>query len=210
MKTLTRDDFWPLAEATLLNPDHWALTDDVEEVRLVADEERTASADAARLLAAPAEEPMAEALFSSACRALGLDAFEVPIPGVDDDLPLEEITWTAGLYRAFLESLAPTGVEGLLERIRTRSGWRARFYEAAAALREDLPPALPTDRSEASAPEGEPFTLAEASVALRIHPKTTERYLRSGELKGGRVGRRWRIPRASVGEFLRTARSTER
>lgn len=37
------------------------------------------------------------------------------------------------------------------------------------------------------------LTLQEAARELRLHDETVRRYLRSGELEGDYVGRRWRI-----------------
>lgn len=206
MKSLTWEDWAPRALALLKSPDSDVLLADPEDLADVRDGCLRIVSDIDRLAVAPDDEGMPDGgLFFALCDELRVDVFAQSVPGVPDDLPPDEIPWTAGLYRALVAEL---GCEDVLPTVRLRAAWRARFYEAGAAIRAEVPP--PIDGALPSAPEEVPLTLAEASVALGIHPKTTERYLRSGELRAGRVGRRWRIPRSSVDAFLRSASAKER
>ena len=209
MKELTLEDFRPLVAAMFDTGLSWALTDALEEVRLVADEQRTAIAESRRLTTdAPDGEPATDALFFAMCDTFKLDPFGIGIPGVPDDRSLEEITWTLGLYRALFAEVFPDPDSQAiaLERIRNRSAWQALFHDAAAALREDDPPPPPDGCLPELDELAQPLTLAETAAALGIREETVGRYLKSGELRGGRVGRRWRIPRAAVDAFLRGGR----
>lgn len=200
MARLTWDDLKPIATALLQSPDRDVLVGHLDDLAYIRERCMGVVAAVDRLAEARDDEQMGDGdLLFALCDELKLDVFEQPVPGVPDDLPIEEISWTAGLYRALIAEL---GCAEVLPTIRLRAAWRARFYEAGAAIRAKTPP--PLDRALPSAPEGPALTLAEASVALGCHPKTMERYLRSGELPAGRVGRRWRIPRSSVEAFLRS------
>ncbi|MDA8217420.1 MAG: helix-turn-helix domain-containing protein [Chloroflexota bacterium] len=46
------------------------------------------------------------------------------------------------------------------------------------------------------------LTVEEAAQYLRVHEQTVYQLLRTGQLKGAKVGRVWRIHRASVDAFL--------
>lgn len=204
--TLTWDDQKPFVEFILTHPELMPLVLDLEDIRHERERALLVVSEVDRLADAPDDEPMGEEglLFDALCGELSRDPFEVDIPGVPGDLPLEEIPWTAGLYRALVAELK---CADMLPVVRRRAGWRGRLYEAGAALRAETPP--PLEGAVPSDPEGPAMTLAEASAALGCHPKTTERYLRSGELRAGRVGRRWRIPRSSVDSFLRRGSAKE-
>ena len=204
MSDLTLEDLRPLISAMFANPDWSALTDHPDSLREEASSERTAIADADRVLTAPDDEAMTSDLLHALSRALGFDPFEVDIPGIAGDLPLEEIVWTAGRYRALLGTLTPHGIDRPLLLVRNRSEWRARFYEAAHALRTYSPtaPLLPPPAA-AEVPSEGALSVDQASKLLRFHPKTTLRYLRSGELRGEHVGRRWQIRREDVAAFER-------
>jgi excisionase family DNA binding protein len=43
---------------------------------------------------------------------------------------------------------------------------------------------------------------AEVAQILRVTVRTVERYCSQGKLRGVKVGRRWRIPRAALEDFL--------
>lgn len=209
MKELTLEDFRPLVAAMFETGLTWALTDAVEDVRQVAEDEREAIAEAWRVQSdAPDDEPATGRLFDAACGAHDLDPYGVGIPGVPDDLDLDRIHWTLGIYRGFFAEVfpGPDGPAAALERIRNRSAWRALFHDAAAALREDDPPPPPDGCIPEPGALAPAYTLTEAAAALGIREETVGRYLKSGELRGGRVGRRWRIPRSSVEAFLRGGR----
>lgn len=47
------------------------------------------------------------------------------------------------------------------------------------------------------------ITVEEAARALRVHPRTIRRICERGELRAIRVGRQWRIDRASFEEYYR-------
>ncbi len=51
------------------------------------------------------------------------------------------------------------------------------------------------------------LTRNEVAVALRVHPKTVERWLKNGFLKGFKLGKGktslWRIPEEAIAEFLK-------
>lgn len=200
MKRLTWEDLRPLAFALLKSPDHDVLVNHLDDLADIRDTCLRVVATVDRLTDAPDDEPMGDGdLLYALCAELKLDVFAQRVPGMPDDMVIEEIPWTAGLYRALIAEL---GCAAALSTVRLRAAWRARFYEAGAAIRAEVPP--PLEGVFPRAPEGRALTLAEASSALGCHPKTTERYLRSGELRAGRVGRRWRIPRSSVDAFLRS------
>ncbi|MHB1045794.1 MAG: helix-turn-helix domain-containing protein [Thermoanaerobaculia bacterium] len=201
----TWDDLKPLALALLRSPDHDVLVNHLDDLADRRDTCLRVAATIDRLAGTPDEEPMGDGdLFYALCDELKLDIFSQRVPGVPDDMVIEEIPWTAGLYRALIAEL---GCAEVLATVQRRAAWRARFYEAGAAIRAEIPPPL---AGALESTPGEPtLTLAEASVAIRCHPKTTERYLRSGELRAGRVGRRWRIPRSSIDAFLRSGATKE-
>jgi excisionase family DNA binding protein len=46
------------------------------------------------------------------------------------------------------------------------------------------------------------LTVGEAAEYLRLHEQTVYHLLRSGQLKGARIGRVWRIHRATLEAFL--------
>ena len=46
------------------------------------------------------------------------------------------------------------------------------------------------------------YNLEEIAEALRIHPETAARLLRSGELPGRKIGREWRISLRAVEDWL--------
>lgn len=54
----------------------------------------------------------------------------------------------------------------------------------------------------------EVLTLNEVAKLLRVHPRTVERWLRSGSLKGYKLGEGrtslWRISRENLNKFLET------
>lgn len=205
VKRLTWDDLKPLATALLTHPDHDVLVAHLDDLADIRDGCLNVVASIDRLALAPDDEPMGDGdLLYALCDELKLDVFEQRVPGVPDDMLIEEIPWTAGLYRALVGEL---GCADVLPTLRLRAAWRARFYEAGAAIRAEIPP--PLEGALPSASDGPALTLAEASVAIGCHPKTTERYLRSGELRAGRIGRRWRIPRSSVDAFLRAGVAKE-
>ena len=47
------------------------------------------------------------------------------------------------------------------------------------------------------------FTVAEAARYLRVHEQTVYSLLRSGRLKGVKVGREWRIHKEALDEYLK-------
>lgn len=47
------------------------------------------------------------------------------------------------------------------------------------------------------------YTVDEAAAALKIHPQTVRALLRSGELRGIKRGRAWRIPESALTETSR-------
>lgn len=211
MRETTLQDWAPLIQAMFKNPDWGVLTDHVDDLLDIAARERQAIADAGRVLTLPDDEPMGAELFWSLSRALDFDAEEVSIPGVPDDLSLDEIVWTAGLYRGFLESVTAHGIDRPLVLVKHRSEWRARFYEAAHAIRTYSPTAplalpAPIEGAVEGADAGT-LTVDEASALLGFHAKTVLRYLRSGELAGKIVERRWRIRREDVSAFNRLLKS---
>lgn len=53
------------------------------------------------------------------------------------------------------------------------------------------------------------YTLEEIAEALRIHPETAAKLLRTGELPGRKIGREWRISPKAVEEWLASGHDTE-
>jgi excisionase family DNA binding protein len=47
------------------------------------------------------------------------------------------------------------------------------------------------------------FTVAEAAKYLKVHEQTIYKLLRSGKLKGAKVGKDWRIHKDILDEFLK-------
>ena len=45
------------------------------------------------------------------------------------------------------------------------------------------------------------YTKKEAAEVLGVHPKTVERYLLSGKLKGARLGKAWKISEDDIQAF---------
>jgi excisionase family DNA binding protein len=52
--------------------------------------------------------------------------------------------------------------------------------------------------------DGEPkvYTIEEAAAILKVHPRTINRLLERGELRGFRVGRVWRISREALDAYI--------
>ena len=48
---------------------------------------------------------------------------------------------------------------------------------------------------------------AEVARILRVTVRTVERYCKEGKIRAVKIGRRWRIPRSCLEEFLKTERS---
>ena len=46
------------------------------------------------------------------------------------------------------------------------------------------------------------LSIVEVCRLLGVHRNSVEKWLRSGKLKGGRVGKLWRIPKSSLEEFM--------
>jgi len=46
------------------------------------------------------------------------------------------------------------------------------------------------------------FTVEEVSEILKVTTLTLRRYLRSGELKGSKIGGQWRISQEQINDFL--------
>lgn len=63
------------------------------------------------------------------------------------------------------------------------------------AKRVDMAVKLPKD-------EGQPLTIEEAAVYLRCGINAVYEALRSGRLKGGKIGRSWRITREAINKYL--------
>jgi excisionase family DNA binding protein len=57
------------------------------------------------------------------------------------------------------------------------------------------------------------LTREEVATYLRVHPRTVERWLKSGSLKGYKLGKEktslWRIPENEVNKFLEKHASTK-
>jgi excisionase family DNA binding protein len=49
---------------------------------------------------------------------------------------------------------------------------------------------------------------AEVARILRVTTRTIERYCKQGKLRAVKVGRRWRIPRSALEDFLRQGGSS--
>jgi excisionase family DNA binding protein len=49
---------------------------------------------------------------------------------------------------------------------------------------------------------------AEVARILRVTPRTIERYCKQGKLRAVKVGRRWRIPKSALEDFLRQGGSS--
>jgi excisionase family DNA binding protein len=66
-------------------------------------------------------------------------------------------------------------------------------------------------KTRAVAREIEPigYTLEEIAEALRIHPETAAKLLRTGELPGRKIGREWRISPKAVEEWLASGHDDE-
>ena len=58
-------------------------------------------------------------------------------------------------------------------------------------------------RERGISPEFELLTCEEAAAFLRVHERTVGRLLKSGQLRGVKVGRQWRIRRADLEAFVR-------
>jgi excisionase family DNA binding protein len=52
-------------------------------------------------------------------------------------------------------------------------------------------------------PEQTDLTTEEAAARLRVPVETVQAWLRSGQLRGYRVGRLWRVPLAALDDFCR-------
>ncbi len=50
--------------------------------------------------------------------------------------------------------------------------------------------------------EQEYLTVAEAAALLKVAPNTIRDWLKSGELKGSKIGRLWRIRQCDLDEFI--------
>ncbi len=50
--------------------------------------------------------------------------------------------------------------------------------------------------------ELEVLTLEEVAELLRVHTQTAKKLLETGELRGRKVGRQWRVTRAEVERYL--------
>ena len=50
------------------------------------------------------------------------------------------------------------------------------------------------------------FTKKEAAEILGFHPRTIERYLLAGKLKGARLGKLWKISMDDINEFYEAAK----
>lgn len=46
------------------------------------------------------------------------------------------------------------------------------------------------------------LTVDEAAAILKVAPNTIRDWLKSGKLKGGKIGRLWRIKRADIDELV--------
>jgi len=51
------------------------------------------------------------------------------------------------------------------------------------------------------------YTPEEVAELLRVSPRTVQRWLAQAKLHGVKVGRLWRIPKASLDRFLETGGS---
>lgn len=51
----------------------------------------------------------------------------------------------------------------------------------------------------------ENYTVHETASLLRVAPKTIRRLIRRGDLNAYKVGGRWRINRAAIGELMKGA-----
>jgi excisionase family DNA binding protein len=47
------------------------------------------------------------------------------------------------------------------------------------------------------------YTIEEVAAILKVHPRTINRLLERGELRGVKVGRLWRIPEEALTAYLR-------
>ena len=50
------------------------------------------------------------------------------------------------------------------------------------------------------------YTIEQVAEILQVNPRTVNRLLERGELKGRRVGRLWRIPQEALDAYLRGGR----
>jgi len=50
------------------------------------------------------------------------------------------------------------------------------------------------------------YSKKEAAAVLGLNPKTVERYLLSGKMKGAKLGRTWRISEDDINSFYETMR----
>jgi len=48
-----------------------------------------------------------------------------------------------------------------------------------------------------------PYNVVEVSEILRVHPNTILALLKAGKLRGGKIGREWRVTPAALDEYLR-------
>jgi excisionase family DNA binding protein len=46
------------------------------------------------------------------------------------------------------------------------------------------------------------LTVRETSQLFKVHPKTIFRWLESGQLKGGKIGRTWRIRKSDIDKLF--------
>jgi len=51
------------------------------------------------------------------------------------------------------------------------------------------------------------FTMAETAEILGLHPRTIQRYLLAGKLKGARLGKAWKISGADIQDFYDTMKA---
>jgi excisionase family DNA binding protein len=56
---------------------------------------------------------------------------------------------------------------------------------------------------------GEYLTIPEAAARLKVKPKTVREWLRTGQMKGLKAGRLWRITEDDLQAFLRRGRAQE-
>ena len=61
----------------------------------------------------------------------------------------------------------------------------------------------PESRGEGMPEQPRVYTVEQVAEMLQLHPRTVNRMLERGELRGVRAGRLWRIPTEAVEEYLR-------
>lgn len=68
----------------------------------------------------------------------------------------------------------------------------------------------PTPDVDGATPVGSLLIVEDIAAALKVHPDTVGDWLRSGQLRGFKLARRWRVDPADLAAFLDDTRRADR